>query len=780
MRCSSNKLGVTLLAAFLFLFLGPSCPIGAAEEEFQLPLLMPPALTSTFCEYRNGHFHSGIDLSTESRTGVPVVAVGSGYVYRVRASGVGYGKAVYLLLDNGMFAVYGHLESFSEKIQSFVLSKQIERERYEVDVFPLPFQIAVEKGEILGHSGNSGSSSGPHLHFELRRGAKAVNPLAGFYPLEEHIAPTFLFVKLTPLGIRSHINDRDSSLRVDLSSVSDRRTYGTSVVPRVAGRLLVSVSVFDRTESEPNRLCIYEVKLFLDDSLLFESRFDEVEFSRTHEVDLAYDRELAKRGENFTLNLCRFEGSKMSLLARLKPGAGIIDTDLLQLTGLHTLRIEASDIAGNTSTASVQFIVDRRPRVSLVSATREGASLLVTAQAEDPDGQLKNVWLDYRLGTFGGELARVAMSGEVSKGPREETGSYSIELSLPGELKAASEEELVGIFKVVAEDSLGAVSCPFTQALTGTSELRDVSAELTVELKGEHVKILVWVSPPFLRPRIGVARGDTLWLDVEEKSEALFAAVYELEPGASDAEYAICTLEEGRTRLVSITRPLGVFSARKGWEGTSWNKDARAGFRYGPETFYKDTYISIRKMDREAPPSKGLTFASDIFSVEPGDVVFDKKGTVIIRCDSAVAVSDRIALYWRPPDGTKWRYAGALVDTLERTVSADVRGLWEFSLLKDEAPPSVFIVHPSRGRVYRTTQPPIYATVKDVGSGITWQGTKVTIDGKKALSIWDPKISRLSVEHHEPILPGKHVVTFEVTDRSGNTTRASSRFRISG
>ena len=128
--CASGRLVGTLLAVSLFFLLNGSCRAGDAGDETHFPLLKAPALTSAFCEYRSGHFHYGIDLSTDSRTGVPVVAVRPGYVYRVRASGIGYGRAVYVLLDNGLFAVYGHLESFSEKIQSFVLSKQIERERY--------------------------------------------------------------------------------------------------------------------------------------------------------------------------------------------------------------------------------------------------------------------------------------------------------------------------------------------------------------------------------------------------------------------------------------------------------------------------------------------------------------------------------------------------------------------------------------------------------------------------------------------------------------------------
>ena len=82
------------------------------------PLDVPPVLTSTFGEFRAHHFHGGIDFSTGRRLGLPVRALADGSVVRVRASGVGYGRAVYLLLDDGRTAVYAHLDN-SEVLNEF-------------------------------------------------------------------------------------------------------------------------------------------------------------------------------------------------------------------------------------------------------------------------------------------------------------------------------------------------------------------------------------------------------------------------------------------------------------------------------------------------------------------------------------------------------------------------------------------------------------------------------------------------------------------------------------
>ena len=63
--------------------------------EYQWPLAAPKALTSTFGEYRPGRFHAGLDIKTWGKEGYPILAVDDGYVWRVRTSPWGYGRAIY-------------------------------------------------------------------------------------------------------------------------------------------------------------------------------------------------------------------------------------------------------------------------------------------------------------------------------------------------------------------------------------------------------------------------------------------------------------------------------------------------------------------------------------------------------------------------------------------------------------------------------------------------------------------------------------------------------------
>src|SRR5690606_116684 len=80
---------------------------------------------------------------------------------------------------NGYTTVYAHLHEFSKEIKEFVRQKQYQKQTFELDLYPQANQFTFEKGQQLGKLGNSGSSGGPHLHFEIRdsKTEKPVNPL---------------------------------------------------------------------------------------------------------------------------------------------------------------------------------------------------------------------------------------------------------------------------------------------------------------------------------------------------------------------------------------------------------------------------------------------------------------------------------------------------------------------------------------------------------------------------------------------------------------------------
>lgn len=76
------------------------------QDYFGNPLKIPIILSGTFAELRSNHFHSGLDIKTQGRTGLHVVSSADGFVSRIKVSHFGYGKALYITHPNGYVTVY--------------------------------------------------------------------------------------------------------------------------------------------------------------------------------------------------------------------------------------------------------------------------------------------------------------------------------------------------------------------------------------------------------------------------------------------------------------------------------------------------------------------------------------------------------------------------------------------------------------------------------------------------------------------------------------------------
>lgn len=161
------------------------------KNYFINPLDIPISLAGTFGEIRSDHYHTGIDIRTDGKEGLPVHAAAKGYVSRIVVSPYGYGNALYLTHPNGYVSLYGHLSHFNRAITSYVKNKQYSEEKYRQDIPVFPGQFAVNKGDTIAFSGSTGASEGPHLHFEIRNAKNddPINPLLAGYVVEDTQAP---------------------------------------------------------------------------------------------------------------------------------------------------------------------------------------------------------------------------------------------------------------------------------------------------------------------------------------------------------------------------------------------------------------------------------------------------------------------------------------------------------------------------------------------------------------------------------------------------------------
>ena len=128
---------------------GSPGPIKQGSGQLIWPVNGP--VTGVFGEVRPGHLHSGIDIAVPE--GTPIRAADSGRVALMGYVG-GYGNYTCVQHTASMSTCYGHQSSFATSNGA-----------------------SVSQGQVIGYSGNTGNSTGPHLHFEVRINGSPVDPM---------------------------------------------------------------------------------------------------------------------------------------------------------------------------------------------------------------------------------------------------------------------------------------------------------------------------------------------------------------------------------------------------------------------------------------------------------------------------------------------------------------------------------------------------------------------------------------------------------------------------
>lgn len=160
--------------------------------------------------------HNGLDLKVN--IGDTIVAAFDGKVRIVKYERRGYGKYVVIRHDNGLETVYGHL------------SKQLVEENQ-----------LVKAGEVIGLGGNTGRSTGSHLHFETRFLGIAINPVYMFdFPKQDIVADTYTF-RRSKGGASSKAGAHDAQLASD-GAIRYHKVKGGDTLSRIAKLRGVSIS----------------------------------------------------------------------------------------------------------------------------------------------------------------------------------------------------------------------------------------------------------------------------------------------------------------------------------------------------------------------------------------------------------------------------------------------------------------------------------------------------------------------------------------------------------
>lgn len=279
-----RKRTILICAALFLLFPGFAYSQEYRNSGFSKPMNLPFNLAGSFGEPRPDHFHSGIDIKTNGAEGEPVFAVHDGYISRIRVSPYGYGRAIYITHPNGFTTVYGHLSKFYGAIEKYIHAQHYALKKSELDLTLDASVFPLKQDDTIAFSGNTGGSTAPHLHFEVRntQTEHALNPL-DFYPSNfyvDTIPPQINKVKMNifPAGYfynsyRKNYYNLPTKERLNFSESNYAIDYNNYYSFSLEG--------YDKQDNSENKNGIKKIEVFQNDNLAFIYDLTEIDFDKT-------------------------------------------------------------------------------------------------------------------------------------------------------------------------------------------------------------------------------------------------------------------------------------------------------------------------------------------------------------------------------------------------------------------------------------------------------------------------------------------------------------------
>jgi hypothetical protein len=280
------KLNKAIPYQFLFLFFISFSALaqGVDKDYFRSPVKPGGRnyLSGNFAELRPNHFHTGLDYKFGGQEGEPIYAAADGWIHRIKISSFGYGNVIYIKHPSGHITLYGHLRNFNPRLATYIRKRMYEVQANDLEVYPAPGELAVKKGEQIANGGNTGSSGGPHLHFEIRDSLdRAMDPLLfGFPEIIDTTPPTPQKIAIVPLHIDSRVNGKFQ--RLEVTPILSGTGYKLPGTIQITGKVGIEIQSFDQLDGASNRNGFPTFELSDESGLVFKQVVDRVDlnFSR--------------------------------------------------------------------------------------------------------------------------------------------------------------------------------------------------------------------------------------------------------------------------------------------------------------------------------------------------------------------------------------------------------------------------------------------------------------------------------------------------------------------
>lgn len=351
---------ISLVVVFLFITSKSAAQHVTVDSKYHSPLGIPLQLSAIFGDIRPNHFHMGLDFKTNQREGIPIHSISEGYISRIRISPVGYGRVLYIDQPNGITSVYAHCSAFSEKITDFLEPFQVEAFSNNIDLKLQKNELTVQKGELIALSGNSGSSTGPHLHFEIRdtKTEHGLNPLLHGFNITDNSPPVIQALKLYAVDEKGYLIPGKSMIvnvqktKNEYSIPGNKINLVKDFVPDY-GQLAFAVSGYDPIGSAGN-FGLFENTCLIGNETLFQSKYNRISFDDSRYVNSHQDLDEYKKSKLRFHKLFKTAHNPLHIYQFEQIGS-------IKVNPKDSLKVEIilKDVSKNTSTVRFSLVASK-------------------------------------------------------------------------------------------------------------------------------------------------------------------------------------------------------------------------------------------------------------------------------------------------------------------------------------------------------------------------------------------------------------------------------------
>lgn len=326
------------------------------KNYFGLPVDIPIYLSGNFAELRPNHFHAGFDIKTKGREGIEVHSVADGFVSRIKISPYGNGSAIYIDHPNGYTSVYCHLQQAKGPIADYIRKTQYKENSFEIESFLKPDVLPVSKGDLIALTGNTGSSQGPHLHFEFRdtKTEKIINPLLFGYDsvLNDTRKPTVAALYVYPIDENTTVNNSKRPLLLNLSLQKDGSYLANKVVAN--GKIGFGVTAEDYDAASYSKNGVYKIQSYLNGKPSFGFQMDTYSFDEMRYINALIDYPKYRKTGQRVQKLFMTTPFPLSIITA-DADNGVVD---IKPNLSNVYKIDVADFFGNTTTITVPISYD--------------------------------------------------------------------------------------------------------------------------------------------------------------------------------------------------------------------------------------------------------------------------------------------------------------------------------------------------------------------------------------------------------------------------------------